>query len=98
MNFLFTHRSVVDIQRNVMKFRGKIITHYEHSTLSGHEPLGQSVYFIFVTWVCKSCGRCDEVGNGVGKFVAARFWRMGQTPETSWIISRYELSMMEQER
>lgn len=33
MNFLFTHRSVVDIQRNVMKFRGKIITHYEHSTL-----------------------------------------------------------------
>lgn len=73
MNFLFTHRSVVDIQRNVMKFRGKIITHYEHSTLSGHEPLGQSVYFIFVTWVCKSCGRCDEVGNGVGQVVAARF-------------------------
>ena len=71
MNFLFTQSSVVDIQRNVVK-----ISRQDNNTLRTqhfHEPLGQSVYFIFVTWVCKSCGRCDEVGNGVGKFVAARF-------------------------
>jgi len=73
MNFLFTQSSVVDIQRNEVKISRQNNKHYEHSILSGHEPLGQSVYFIFVTWVCNSCGRCDEVGNGVGKFVAARF-------------------------
>ena len=73
MNLLFTHSSVVDIQRNVVKISRQNNNTLQTQHLAGHEPLGQSVYFIFVTWVCKSCGRCDEVGNGVGKFVAARF-------------------------
>ena len=54
MNFLFTQSSVVDIQCNVVKISRQNNKHYGHIILSGHEPLGQSVYFIFVTWVARA--------------------------------------------